>query len=54
MEIKTKMASKKKSDEGSVEKLNQGKKTFKTIFKGSSGRQVEVTNLTNSIAKVSF
>lgn len=52
-DIKQKIESKKKSDEVSLDKLNQGKKTLKTLFKSQSGRQVEITNLTNGIAQVS-
>jgi len=51
VETKTKAESKKKSDESELDKLNQGKKTLKTLFKGSSGRQVTITNLTNNIAQ---
>lgn len=35
---RNKLENKKRSDESSLEKLNQGKKTLKTLFKGSSGR----------------
>lgn len=51
VETKNKTEKQKKSDEGELEKLNQGKKTLKTLFKGSSGRQVTITNLTNNIAQ---
>lgn len=30
--------------------MNQGKTTLKTLFKGESGKQVTMTNLSNSIA----
>lgn len=47
---KQKVESKKKTDEKELEKLNQGKRTFKTLLKSSSGRQVEITNLSNAIS----
>lgn len=50
-EMRNNLDKKKKSDAGSLDKLNQGKKTLKTMFKGQSGRQVEITNLTNNIAQ---
>ena len=42
--------SKQKEDQATLDKLNQGKKTFKTLFKSSGSRQIEITNLNNAIA----
>lgn len=47
---KLKLESKKKSDQVTLDKLNQGKKTLKTLFKGESGKQVTMTNLSNAVA----
>jgi hypothetical protein len=43
---KNKAESKKKDNRGQLEKLNSGKSTLKTFFKGSSGKAQEITNLT--------
>lgn len=50
MKKKIKLENKKKNDQATLEKLSQGKKTLKTLFKGESGKQVTMTNLSNSIA----
>ena len=50
---KTKLEKQKKSDTASLDKLSAGKSTVKTIFKGASGKQTEITNLQNTIAQVS-
>lgn len=34
-----------------LDKLNQGKKTFSTLFKGNSSRADEITRLTHFIAQ---
>lgn len=47
---KQKLESKRKSDQATLDKLTQGKTTLKTLFKGESGKQVTMTNLSNSIA----
>lgn len=47
---KNKLESKKKNDQSTLDKLSQGKKTLGTLFKGESGKQVTMTNLSNSIA----
>lgn len=51
MGIKNKIISKKKSDTEELEKLNQGKKTFKTLFKSSSGKQAKITVLSSNISQ---
>jgi len=51
MGIKNKILSKKKSDSEELEKLNQGKKTFKTIFKSASGKQAKITVLSSNISQ---
>lgn len=43
--------SKKRSDTDELNKLNQGKKTLKTLFKSSSGKQAKITDLSNSISQ---
>jgi septal ring factor EnvC (AmiA/AmiB activator) len=45
-----KIESKKKSANSEVEKLNAGKKTFKTLFKSTNSKATEITKLTNTIA----
>ncbi len=50
MKKKQKIENKKKSDNSTLEKLSQGKKTLGTLFKGESAKQVTMTNLSNSIA----
>jgi hypothetical protein len=47
---KAKLEGKRKSDQTTLEKLNMGKTTSKTLFKGESAKQVTMTNLTNSVA----
>jgi hypothetical protein len=47
---KQKLESKKKSDKDTLDKISQSKTTLKTLFKGESGKQVTMTNLSNSIA----
>lgn len=50
---KLKVENKKKSDEKELGKLNDGKRTMKTLFKSSNGKQIEITNLNNGISQVS-
>jgi chromosome segregation ATPase len=47
-----KLDSKKKSHIEELNKLNAGKKTFKSIFKSASGKQTKITELTASIAQL--
>jgi chromosome segregation ATPase len=47
-----KLESKKKSHIEELNKLNAGKKTFKSIFKSASGKQTKITELTASIAQL--
>ena len=47
---RTRTDSKLKSDRANLEKLNAGKNTFKTMFKSQTGKQEEVTKLTNAIS----
>lgn len=49
-EIRSRIDKKKKEDQATLEKLNSGGKTLKTLFKSQSGKQEEITNLTNMIA----
>ena len=49
--MKHKAESKRKSSQSSLDKLNAGKKTFKTWFKSASSKANEVTNLTQGIAQ---
>lgn len=42
---KNKLEAKKKGDAASLDKLSAGKSTMKTMFKGASGKQNEITNL---------
>ena len=51
-QMKIKLDQKKRNDQAALDKLNQGKKTWKTMLKGSSGKQTEMTNLQNAIANV--
>lgn len=44
---------KRKSAQSNLDKLNAGKKTFKTLFKSASSKAAEITNLTQSIAQCS-
>lgn len=48
--MKNKTISKKNSCAIELDKLNAGKKTWKTMLKSQSGKQVEITTLTNNIA----
>lgn len=48
---KNKLEAKKKGDAASLDKLSAGKSTMKTMFKGASGKQNEITNLQNNIAQ---
>ena len=43
--MKNKLENKKKSDSASLDKLSAGKSTMKTMFKGASGKQNEITTL---------
>jgi hypothetical protein len=47
---KQKLESKHKSDKDTLDKISQSKTTLKTLFKGESGKQVTMTNLSNAIA----
>ena len=47
---RTRTESKLKSDRASLERLNAGKNTFKTMFKSQTGKQEEATKLTNAIS----
>ena len=49
-EARLKLINKTHADKSQLEKLNQGKKTLKTFFKSATGKQTEITNLTNSIS----
>ena len=51
LDIKTKLTSKIRSDQQALEKLNAGKTTLKTLFKGQGGKQIEIVNLNNSITQ---
>jgi len=46
-----KLEAKKNSDKSSLERLNQGKTTLKTIFSGAKGKQAEMTNLFQTIER---
>lgn len=48
---RNKADSRKKDNKGSLDKLNSGKSTLKTFFKGSGGKAQEITNLTTQIAQ---
>ena len=47
-----KLESKKKAHIEELNKLNAGKKTFKSIFKSASGKQTKITELTAGIAQL--
>lgn len=47
---KKKIESKKNSDTEELNKLNAGKKTLKTLFKSSSGKQAKITVLASNIS----
>lgn len=47
---KQKLESKRRNDQSTLNKINQGKTTLKTLFQGEGGKQVTVTNLSNTIA----
>jgi hypothetical protein len=49
--IKNKILSKKRTDTEELEKLNQGKKTMKTLFKSASGKQAKITVLSSNISQ---
>lgn len=49
--MKNKIISKKKTDTEELEKLNQGKKTIKTLFKSASGKQAKITVLSSNISQ---
>lgn len=51
LSIKNKIISKKNTDSSELEKLNQGKKTIKSIFKSSSGKQAKITVLSSNISQ---
>ena len=51
MQTKNKIESKKKADTEELNKLNAGKKTFKTLFKSSSGKQAKITVLSSNISQ---
>jgi hypothetical protein len=43
------LENKKKSEEAALGKLNEGKKTLKTLFKSSSGKEAEKNKVAASI-----
>ena len=49
---RAKLESKKKADTEELNKLNAGKKTFKTIFKSKSGTQAQITTLSSNISQL--
>ena len=49
--IKNKIETKKKADSEELNKLNAGKKTIKSIFKSSSGKQAKITVLSSNISQ---
>lgn len=49
--MKHKTENKKKSSQSELDKLNAGKKTFKSLFKSASGKANQITNLTQTIAQ---
>mmetsp|Transcript_41434 Transcript_41434/g.47777 ORF Transcript_41434/g.47777 Transcript_41434/m.47777 type:complete len:137 (+) Transcript_41434:1018-1428(+) len=51
LQHKNKLESKKKADTEELNKLNAGKKTLKTLFKSSSGKQAKITVLSSSISQ---
>ena len=51
MKMKSSLESKKKSETDELNKLNSGKKTFKSIFKSSSGKQARITVLSSNISQ---
>jgi hypothetical protein len=51
---KQKTDAKRRSDLAQIDKLNSGKKTLKTLFKGSSAKQSEIVNLNQTVATVSI
>jgi predicted RNase H-like nuclease (RuvC/YqgF family) len=50
---KSKAENKKRSCQSTLDKLNAGKKTLKTLFKSASSKANEITNLTQTIAQCS-
>lgn len=50
LNTKKKIESKKNSDTEELNKLNAGKKTLKTLFKSSSGKQAKITVLSSNIS----
>lgn len=50
---KNKTESKRRSSQNTLDKLNAGKKTLKTLFKSASSKANEITNLTQIIAQCS-
>lgn len=51
---KNKAEGKRRSSQSELDKLNAGKKTFKTMFKSASSKANQVTTLTQSIAQSSI
>ena len=49
---RAKLESKKKADTEELNKLNAGKKTFKTLFKSKSGTQTKMTTLAANISQL--
>lgn len=49
---KGKLEGKKKANNDELNKLNAGKKTFKTLFKSKSGTQTKITTLSASISQL--
>ena len=50
---KTRTETRIRKDRESLDKMNAGKKTLKTLFKSSTGKASEITKITTSIATVS-
>lgn len=49
--MKNKAESKKRSSQSELDKLNAGKKTFKSFFKSASQKATQITTLTQTIAQ---
>ena len=49
---KTRTETRIRKDKETLDKMNAGKKTFKTLFKSSTGKASEITKITTSIATV--
>eukprot|EP00344_Euplotes_crassus_P012003 CAMPEP_0196997862 /NCGR_PEP_ID=MMETSP1380-20130617/3374_1 /TAXON_ID=5936 /ORGANISM="Euplotes crassus, Strain CT5" /LENGTH=133 /DNA_ID=CAMNT_0042414227 /DNA_START=281 /DNA_END=677 /DNA_ORIENTATION=+ len=49
--MKNKSESKKRSSQSELDKLNAGKKTFRSLFKSASQKATQITTLTQTIAQ---